>query len=120
MLLDYVSMWSPKALIVSLKRAHLPVSLAVTVSMLTKVLVILSTGLLILQTSTNVRDVTMQTQRRFDSTAFNTSIVDMLPALTVVGANRLGLELSHGTTLSHAVQIFNMAPNDKLSGKLNP
>jgi hypothetical protein len=108
LLLDYVSPWNVLALFASLKKRHVPVMVAISVSLLLKLTIVISTGLFLLQGVELTYDsVPMVLADRFDGKNINSTTDEMRPPLTILGVKRFGLEIPHGTTEMFATQSFN-------------
>ena len=72
LLLDYISISKAEALLKSLKSRHWPVAIAVSGSLLIKLLTLFSTGLLTLQfVNLESKNVSLLATDRFDASAWN-------------------------------------------------
>lgn len=105
-LLDYISPWNVSALVKSLKRRHFMVSIPIAVSLVIKVMTVISTGLF---SAENVqldlkRDFKAQTV--FDGTGFNQSAMDSRVYLKTWGVAQHNLSNPAGTAQGHAFQNF--------------
>ena len=108
-LLDYISKFLPLVLWQSLQHKDWAVLASSIGSLLYKMLIILSTGLLALQ-PTNVRHgkVAMTVRNQFNGTDAETRLATIadLPLYINHGAQNLGLSYPHGTNERYAIQSF--------------
>ncbi|KAF2137462.1 uncharacterized protein K452DRAFT_235787 [Aplosporella prunicola CBS 121167] len=109
LLLDYVSEAQPNALWASLKASDYAVALAITGSLLLKLLTVLSTGLLTLQLESRQHNhIPLVALDHFDASVFNTSLIDATPALSVVAFKSLNMSYPPGTSDSYAIPTLEM------------
>lgn len=105
-LLDYLSMWNVSALFKSLKRGHYMVSIPIAVSLVIKLITVLSTGLFI------TKDIQLELikdfhiQKDFEGNNFNQSAVDSRVFLQMWGVAQHNLSHPKGTMDKHAFQNF--------------
>lgn len=106
--LDYLSPWIGSLLWSSLKNGHTAVLLVLVGRLLTQLLVVLSTGLLILQ-PVNVQDnhLPLTVTDTFRGDGFNNAAVDIRQYQNVYDAQRFGVSYPRGTTSQIAFQSFN-------------
>lgn len=106
-LLDYISPWNVISLFRSIKARHYTVALTILATLLIRLLIVFSTGLLLLQPIV-VQDVPTRlvASDRFSSDGFMTKSIDGTAVLTVSGAELLNLTLPNGTTRDYAYQSF--------------
>lgn len=120
-LLDYVSQWNVIALFKSIAARHAAVTLAILCSLLIKGLIVLSTGLLALQTTATNQPVRLTPTNRFDpSMALNITTGDPGPAMGVTGMLWAGLDPARGTTTEAVMQSFNLSSTLNVTGKSTP
>lgn len=108
-LLDYISPWNLLTLFRAVRHSHVTVALAVLGSLLLKGLIVLSTGLFVLQNVTvQTHDAKLQQTSAFitDGTAFNASDVATRPITILMGLVENNLTLPAGTTDSYAFETF--------------
>lgn len=109
-LLDYVSPWNILAIFKSLKAGHHIVTITILNTLLLRLLIVFSTGLLLLQ-DVVVQNIPAQlvATDQFDHNEFNASSVDATPTLTVSGISLLDLNFPPGTSSDYAYQSFNLS-----------
>lgn len=119
-LLDYVSQWNVIALFKSIKARHAAVALAILCSLLIQGLVVLSTGLLALQTTATDRPIRITLSNGFDpNMALNITTGDPGPAMGLTGMLWAGLQPAKGTTTQAVVQSLNLSNTLNVSGELS-
>lgn len=111
LLLDYVSPWNVKALFSAIKSKHFGVSLAILGSILIKLAIIFSTGLLSLESQRMFEDGRLvRLEDKFCAFGSdNNSYVQ--PVITAIGVSQYGLSFPPGTTDVYAVQSFSPVQN---------
>lgn len=120
--LDYISPWNVLALVSSLRAFHFPVTLATGGSLLIKLLTVVSTGLLMLQsTDVHHKSATLVASNAFNGSGFSNASIDARPYSMVYAAQKFGSEYPFGTTDRYAYQTFNsskpsISSNTTLSG----
>lgn len=105
-LLDYLSMWNVSALFKSLKRGHYMVSIPIAVSLVIKLMTVLSTGLFIAKDIQLELIKDFQVQKVFEGNSFNESAVDSRVYLQTWGVSQHNLSHPRGTIDRHAFQNF--------------
>lgn len=108
-LLDYISSWNVIVLLKAIKRRQVVVGAAVSASLLLKILIVLSTGLLTLSEVQRTQSgTTLAVKDRFLSqgSQFDPNEVDARPAALVLAYGQTNLEHPIGTTLDEAYQRF--------------
>lgn len=105
-LLDYVSPNVFSAWARSLKARDMPVALALTGTLLNKLLVILSTGLFTLAAVTVLLEPKNATEgKSFSASGFNTSAVNHQAVSRVFGTHTLNMSYPFGTTTNYSAEI---------------
>ncbi|KAM5476978.1 hypothetical protein MauCBS54593_000249 [Microsporum audouinii] len=105
-LLDYLSSWNVWALFKSVKRGHFMVSVSIAVSLVIKLMTVLSTGLF------TAKDVQLElikdfhVQKVFNGGNFNQSAVDARVYYKMWGVAKHNLSNPAGTTGGHAFENF--------------
>lgn len=105
-LLDYISLWNVSALVKSLKRRHAMVSVPIAVSLVIKVMTVISTGLFMTENVQSELEKEFKAQKVFDGNAFNQSGMDSRVYLKTWGVAQHNLSNPAGTTKGHAFQNF--------------
>lgn len=105
-LLDYLSMWNVSALVKSLKRRHFIVAIAVTASLMIKLMTALSTVLFTTEDVHLKYTRELQVQKVFDGSTYNQSTVDGRVFLKAWGVAQHNLSNPAGTTPDRAFQNF--------------
>ncbi|OJI99829.1 hypothetical protein ASPVEDRAFT_126945 [Aspergillus versicolor CBS 583.65] len=105
-LLDYLSMWNVSALFKSLKRGHYMVSIPIAVSLVIKLMTVLSTGLFLAKDIQLVLTKDFQIQKDFQGSSFNESAVDSRVYVQAWGVAQHNLSHPQGTMDKHAFQNF--------------
>lgn len=109
-LLDYVSPWNVISLFKSVKAKHFIVAISILATLLIRLLIVFSTGLLLLQdTFVENLPVRLTANQRFVGDEFNNSAVNGDAALIVAGTEVLGLQYPYGTNQAYAYQTFNVS-----------
>lgn len=104
LLLDYVSQNPPKCLLTSFQANHWAVTLVVSVSLLIRLLTVLSTGLFMPQFQDRRHaDVPLIATDRFEASALNIAQNSSLPALLPVAFLNYNLALPAGTSDRFAI-----------------
>src|SRR6266498_856537 len=120
--LDYISPWNVVALGSSLRAFHFPVTLATAGSLLIRLLIVISTGLVMLQSTVlHHESATLVASNTFNGSGFSNASIDARPYSMVYAAQKLGSEYPFGTTDRYAYQTFNsskpsISSNTTLSG----
>src|SRR6266513_1534694 len=87
--LDYISPWNVVALGSSLRAFHFPVVLAIGGSLLIKLLIVVSTGLFMLQSTLLDREnATLVASNAFNGSEFNNASIDARPYSMVYAAQK--------------------------------
>jgi hypothetical protein len=108
LLLDYISPNPMVSFFRSLKHHHWPVAAGLLGSFVIKVLIVVSTGLFILNPLSRPREVPMQMAERFEFPAnFNATNVDDKAGLVYSGVSLGQIEYLPGTNAEYAAEIFN-------------
>lgn len=108
LLLDYISPSNIVTLPTALKARQYPVVLAVLASLSIKALIIVSTGLFIVQDQIiEHTDAILLATDKYDASHFNSSSVDTRPYLNVYGIAHFNQSYPSGTTDQYAFQSFN-------------
>ena len=119
LLLDYVSSFQPRTLSTSIKHGHYAVAAAVTGSVVIRLMIILSTGLLALQQQLiEAQDSPLIATTAFVGTPEDLNITDALPVYVTRGLQALQLPCPAGTTPRHAVQSFRSLDSNATSSRL--
>ena len=109
-LLDYLSPTNIQVLPRALRSGHYAVALSVFGSILIKLLIVVSTGLVASQTIVSQRQSPVSTKSFTVPDSFHGEQIDTRPNLNVEGINRTGV-YPFGSTLEHAFQPF-AAPSE--------
>ena len=112
-LLDYLSPMNVKVLPQAIRSRHYAVAFSIVGSLLIKVLIIISTGLVASQDVAFRKQSTVETQAFTVPDNFDGGKIDSRPSLNVEGINRTGL-YPFGSTLEHAFQPFAAPPGVNL------
>lgn len=108
LLLDYISPINFIAGVSALKAHHFAVALSVLGSLIIRILIIISTGLLVLQNQIIQHNFQpLKVSDKFDASSFNASSVDTRSYLNVYGVAHLNQSFPRGTTHQYAFQSFN-------------
>jgi hypothetical protein len=108
LLLDYVSPFLPTVLTRSFKNGDYLVALATTSALLIKLLIVISTGLLTLDTVMVAQHgIGFTASNTFSNTATGLADIGSMPLYTVEGVQGLDLSYPLGTTRQYAFQNFN-------------
>ena len=113
-LLDYMSSWNVLVLRKALAAGHYNVVMSISVSIIIRILIVISTGLFISQDMIFEKQLNMPTKSFSVPSGFDGADVDTLPYLhlkTVVG-NKSPYPL--GTTANYAFQPFSVPENTSL------
>lgn len=108
LLLDYISPINFIAGVSALKDRHFAVAISVLGSLVIRILIIISTGLLVLQNQIIQHKLQpLKVSDKFDASSFNASSVDTRSYLNVYGVAHLNQSFPRGTTHQYAFQSFN-------------
>jgi hypothetical protein len=108
-LLDYISPMLIVSLFKSLKNRHFLVVLTISEFILIKILVILSTGLLVLESiPIKPTNITLQTSGKFDGSTFDPSYVDSGPALAALAIQSYSMPYPMFSNERYAVQSIDL------------
>lgn len=109
LLLDYVSQAQPTCLLTSCKAKHWPVALVVAVSLLIKLLTVLSTGLFMIHHDQNIghSGMILEAEDRFDGSGWNTTNFSNVPALLAVALLKYNMTFPVGTSDEFAIPTVN-------------
>jgi Protein of unknown function (DUF3433) len=115
-LLDYLSPWNVISLFRSLKAGHYVVTITILATLLIRLLIISSTGLLLLQDAV-IQNTSARffASDKFTNNQVNLSAVDSKSALTVAGIASFGLSFPMGTTETYTYQSFNVSNTTAVS-----
>lgn len=108
-----------------MKAGHFSVTMVILSTLLIRLLIVFSTGLLLLQdTFVENPSARLVAFRRFTGERFRSSAVSGTAALIVAGTEVLGLDFPHGTSREYAYQQFNLsrpflATNSTLTGSVD-
>lgn len=119
-LLDYVSPWNAWAMISAIRASHYVVVLAIIGSLVIKFALVVSTGLLMLQSVaiTNHNTSLVATDKfdlAFDGSFFTDNSIDYKSSFSAYGTSLMNLSYPKGTTSQYAMQSFNTS--DQTTGK---
>lgn len=114
-LLDYVSIWSIKALFRSVKNGHYIVALSVTGSLLLSLMIVFSTGLFAIQDVGMDAHVPITILEVFNSSDFTVNNTNMSPWATSYGIRYNNLSYPYGTTEHHVFPRFNVSTTAEVS-----
>jgi hypothetical protein len=121
LLLDYISPNPMVSFFRSLKHLHWPVAAVLLGSFVIKVLIVVSTGLFILNPVTLPREVSLHMTERFEFPAsFNATNVDDKAGLVYSGVSLGQIEYLPGTDADYATELFNSskAINGEISSQV--
>ncbi|KAL4892083.1 hypothetical protein BDV59DRAFT_180807 [Aspergillus ambiguus] len=105
--LDYIDPWIGQALWNSLQARHFTVSLAITGSLLLRLIIVLSTGLFTSELRhVHLTDIPLQLQNEFDGTGFANASIGWEPYGLVYAVDAYGGKYQFGTTDKYAYQTF--------------
>ncbi|EON69758.1 hypothetical protein W97_09021 [Coniosporium apollinis CBS 100218] len=122
LMLDYVSPWILSSLYQSIRASHFPVAVAVTGTVLIKIMTILSTGLLTLAVAPIHNNGTaLIALDKFRNNPFNISSVVSAPVAAVWAASVYNTTLPFGTTRDFAFQSFKTTnpSNSTITGEVD-
>lgn len=106
-LLDYLSPLLFISFLTALKRRHFLVTFTIIGFVLIKVLIILSTGLLVLQNIwMGPVNVKLQTSGKFDGNGYQALHVDASPALATLAIEHYGMDYPMFSSAQYAIQPF--------------
>ncbi|KAF2652994.1 hypothetical protein K491DRAFT_718462 [Lophiostoma macrostomum CBS 122681] len=108
LLLDYISPNSLTTMIKATAKHHWPVCAALFGSFLLKLLIVISTGLFVLQPASILQHESFQMTHEFQLSNFNSSAIDDVAGLLYAGVQFNNISYPAGTNASFAVELFNL------------
>lgn len=104
LLLDYITPSLLEGFVNSLRSSHWPVAIAISNSLLIKLLTVASTGLLVLQKTTTVVPSCQLTVADDFASSFNTSAIGSTPVLSTLAIQNGSISYPPGTSRDTAFQ----------------